>query len=267
MDNLNKNIKFLRRQAGLTQQAFADQLSIKRSLLGAYEEGRAKPNLSVQLNMTRQFGISLDSLVREDLERSGVEAEQVSGDGGGITAGSTRVLSIVVDAKDEEQIVLVSEKARAGYTLGYSDPEFVAELPRLQLPFLPAGSYRAFEISGDSMLPVQPGSIVVGEYVSDWNDLGDGQTYVLLTQSDGMVYKRIFNQVAEKGVLVLQSDNPAYPAYELPANDLMEAWEAKLFIGKVSKKGDQRIDGMMDILAKLQQEVREIKSRSNKPSA
>ncbi|MBI1192078.1 MAG: helix-turn-helix domain-containing protein [Bacteroidetes bacterium] len=262
MDNLNKNIKFLRRQAGLTQQAFADLLNIKRSLLGAYEEGRAKPNLSVQLAMTRQFGISLDSLVREDLERSGLESEPALAAPGGLQAGSTRVLSIVVDGNDEEQIVLVSEKARAGYALGYADPEFVAELPRLQLPFLPAGTYRAFEISGDSMLPLQPGSIVVGEYMSDASSLSDGQTYVLLTRSDGMVYKRVFSPASSEGKLVLQSDNPAYPPYELPADELLEAWEAKLSIGKVSKKSDQRIDGMMDMLARLQQEVREIQGRS-----
>ncbi len=266
MDNLNNNIKFLRRQANLTQQVFADQLEIKRSLLGAYEEGRAKPNLTVQLAISRQFGISLDRLVREDLENGGGPVETITGTGTGLIAGSTKVLSIVVDQRDEEQIVLVPEKARAGYATGYSDPEFVAELPRLQLPFLPGGTYRAFEISGDSMLPLQPGSIVVGEYVSEVSDLSDGQTYVLLTRTDGMVYKRIFNQINEKGKLVLQSDNPAYPAYELPAEELIEAWEARLYIGKVSRKSDQRIDGMMDILAKLQQEVREIKSRGSAKS-
>lgn len=256
---LNRNIKFLRKREGLTQAAFAERLGIKRSLLGAYEEGRARPNLTVQLGMTQQFGLSLDQLVQVDLERFGVpDPETVEP---GVQAGSVRVLSIAVDGKDREQIVLVGEKARAGYTAGYADPEFVADLPRLQLPFLPAGTYRAFEIAGDSMLPVQPGSIVVGEYVTEWTDLQDGQTYVLLTAEDGIVYKRVFNQLEDRGKLVLQSDNPSYPPYDLQADQLLEAWEAKLSIGRISRKPDERVDDMMQMLSKLQREVKAIQKR------
>jgi transcriptional regulator with XRE-family HTH domain len=259
---INRNIKFLRKREGLTQAAFAEELGIKRSLLGAYEEGRARPNLTVQLAITKRFGLSLDQLVQVDLERFGLPDPKERP--AGVQAGNIRVLSIAVDAKDREHIMLVGEKARAGYTAGYADPEFVADLPRLQLPFLPAGTYRAFEIAGDSMLPVQPGSIVVGEYVTDWSDLEDGQTYILLTASDGVVYKRVFNQIPEKGNLVLQSDNPAYPPYDLPAGELLEAWEAKLSIGRISRKPDERVDDMMQMLSKLQKDVRAIQ-KGKKP--
>lgn len=43
---INENIRFLRKQLGLTQDQFAQQLDIKRSLVGAYEEGRAEPGWS-----------------------------------------------------------------------------------------------------------------------------------------------------------------------------------------------------------------------------
>lgn len=263
-DNLNKNIKYLRKSQGMTQEAFAQQIGIKRSSLGAYEEGRARPNLSAQLAISKKFGLSLDRLVREDLERSGwtkqAESPQAT-DKQDVIAGDIRVLSIAVDSQDKEQIVLVSEKARAGYMTGYSDPEFIGDLQSLQLPFLPAGTFRAFEISGDSMLPVQPGSIVVGEYISDWTQLSDGQTYILLTKQDGVVYKRVFNQLNDRGKLILQSDNPAYQPYEVEGEELLEAWEAKLSIGKISRRSDTKIDSMMDMLATLQKEVREIQAR------
>ena len=259
---LNRNIKFLRKRESMTQQAFSDQLGIKRSLLGAYEEGRARPNLTVQLSITKQYKLSLDQLVKVDLARFGLPTEDQREQG--VQAGNVRVLSITVDHKDREQIVLVSEKARAGYTAGYSDPEFVADLPHVQLPFLPAGTYRAFEIAGDSMTPVQPGSVIVGEYVTDWSELQDGQTYVLLTANDGVVYKRVFNQIIDKGHLVLQSDNPSYPPYELAAGDLLEAWEAKIAIGRISRKPDERVDGMMQMLTKLQREVKAIRARDTK---
>ncbi|HAQ71260.1 MAG TPA: XRE family transcriptional regulator, partial [Flavobacteriales bacterium] len=35
------NLKFLRKQKNWTQEEFARHLGVKRSLIGAYEEGRA----------------------------------------------------------------------------------------------------------------------------------------------------------------------------------------------------------------------------------
>ena len=65
------------------------------------------------------------------------------------------------------------------------------------------------------MLPIQPGSIVIGEYVDNWKKINDGLTYVVLSRHDGIVYKRLFNQVEENGTLTLRSDNTAYPAYPI----------------------------------------------------
>ena len=45
-NQLNENIRSLRKSLGLTQEEFAGQLDIKRSLIGAYEEGRAEPRLN-----------------------------------------------------------------------------------------------------------------------------------------------------------------------------------------------------------------------------
>jgi transcriptional regulator with XRE-family HTH domain len=46
MSIVSNNIKYLRRLNGLTQEQFARKIAIKRSLLGAYEEARANPNLT-----------------------------------------------------------------------------------------------------------------------------------------------------------------------------------------------------------------------------
>ena len=43
--SIAENLKFLRKKAGYTQEQFAQELGIKRSLVGAYEEGRAEPRL------------------------------------------------------------------------------------------------------------------------------------------------------------------------------------------------------------------------------
>jgi transcriptional regulator with XRE-family HTH domain len=61
-----KNLRLLRQQKGLTQQAFADKLGIKRSLLGAYEEQRAEPRIDILQKVSEWLGISLEDLLWKD---------------------------------------------------------------------------------------------------------------------------------------------------------------------------------------------------------
>lgn len=69
MSIVSNNIKYLRRLNGLTQEQFARKIAIKRSLLGAYEEARANPNLTNLKNMAAAFGVSVDNLLKSDLRR------------------------------------------------------------------------------------------------------------------------------------------------------------------------------------------------------
>jgi transcriptional regulator with XRE-family HTH domain len=69
MSIVSNNIKYLRRLNGLTQEQFARKIAIKRSLLGAYEEARANPNLTNLKNMATAFGVSVDNLLKNDLRR------------------------------------------------------------------------------------------------------------------------------------------------------------------------------------------------------
>ena len=69
MSIVSNNIKYLRRLNGLTQEQFARKIAIKRSLLGAYEEARANPNLTNLKNMAAAFGITVDILLKNDLRK------------------------------------------------------------------------------------------------------------------------------------------------------------------------------------------------------
>ena len=69
MSIVSNNIKYLRRLNGLTQEQFSRKIGIKRSLLGAYEEARANPNLTNLKNMAQAFGVSVDQLIKNDLRR------------------------------------------------------------------------------------------------------------------------------------------------------------------------------------------------------
>lgn len=263
LEYVNKNFKELRRKHGSTQQEFADFLGIKRASVGAYEEGRAKPNIEVLKQLSEEFDLTLDVLITKDISKM-TEAELELNGRFDATGKKLRVLSITVDRDDRENIELVPVKASAGYLSGYADPEFIQDLPRFNLPMLPTGTYRAFEIKGDSMLPLQPGSIVIGEYVENWEDLKDGHTYVILSQEDGVVYKRIFSQMDRSATITCQSDNPSYPPFEIHAKDILEIWKAKLFISKAEPyaASDVSQTDMMKMLHQLQQQVLDLKKEN-----
>ena len=69
MSIVANNIKYLRRMNGLTQEQFARKIGIKRSLLGAYEESRANPNLDNLMSIAQIFGTTVDNLIKNDIRR------------------------------------------------------------------------------------------------------------------------------------------------------------------------------------------------------
>jgi transcriptional regulator with XRE-family HTH domain len=258
MDFIHSNIKFLRKQKAWTQEQLATELDIKRSLIGSYEEGRAKPNYEVLAEIAKIFKHTIDNLITRDL-RLTERVPLFTEDQMDVSGKNLRVLAITVDKADNENIEMVPVKAAAGYLNGYADPTFIKELNRFRLPFLPAGTYRAFEIKGDSMLPIQPGSIVIGEYVDNWKNIKDGLTYVVLSRHDGIVYKRLFNQVEENGTLILRSDNTAYPAYPIKVEEILEVWKAVLHIGHLNKGNDLSFQNILHMMQTLQKDVEELK--------
>ena len=223
MANISSNLKYLRKKKGLTQQLFADSMEIKRSLVGAYEEDRAEPKYELLKKFAEFYELSMDELINEIINDKW--KPKPKGDPANI-----RVLSISVDSDDNENIELVPVKASAGYLNGFSDPQFISALPKFHLPMFKQGTYRAFEINGDSMLPLQSGTIVVGEYLENWNELKPNDTYVIISKGDGLVYKRVGNKYKENKSLKLISDNPVYEPYNIAGEDVLEIWKAKAYI-------------------------------------
>ncbi|MBC6989621.1 XRE family transcriptional regulator [Hymenobacter sp. BT491] len=265
---INTNLKFWRRELSLTQAQMAEKLGIKRSLVGAYEEGRAEPKLTTLVNMARLFGISLDALVTTDFSKKSVakaalrQLEPASVTPGPPTrpANNLRVLALTVDKEENENIELVPLKASAGYLNGYADPEYLEELPKFRLPMLgQGGTYRAFEISGDSMLPIASGTVIVGRYVDDWMTIKDGTPCIVVSGKEGIVFKRIFNRLKDSAVLTLHSDNPVYSPYEIDVEDVVEIWEARAYISSTFPIADLSLSRLASIVLDLQQQMSTLK--------
>ncbi len=244
-----KNLRYLRRLRGWTQEEFANKLKLKRSLLGAYEEERAEPRIEVLENVGTMFKLSLDELILKDL-----------GDTRNNFLAKRRASKLASGSAD---IQFVPVKAAAGYLAGYADPEFIDELNTFTLPMLSPGTYRAFEIIGDSMLPTPSGSVIVGEKVENLDHVKTSSTYILVSRQEGIVYKRILKNGRSKSRLTLVSDNPAYQPYHMEAADVLEVWQAQMVITRASQQTRWDVNQLANLVTNLQDQVTTLKKRMN----
>lgn len=262
----SSNIKLLRKRLGRTQDDVAFSLEMKRSTLSGYENGIAEPGLEALTALSRYFKVSIDTLVKVDLRKlPESELSQIErGYDVFITGGNLRVLATTVDPENEENIEIVSETAKAGYRSGFADPEFIRVLPVFQLPFLSKDrKYRAFQVNGDSMLPIPDKSWVVGEYVQNWQTIRNGHPYIILTLEDGIVFKVVENKVKEEQKLRLISLNPLYEPYEVHVKDIREVWKFVNFFSSEVPEPNMEKDELVRTVKAIEKEIKEMQIKLN----
>ncbi len=254
---VSKNIRHLRRLKGLTQEVLAEDLNVTRSRISSYEENRSAPTIDMLIKLSDFFKVPIDILLRNDLTK----AKESSF----IEIGNQRVLfPITVDDDNNNLIEVVPVKASAGYLAGYDDPEYIEQLEKIKLPFLPTGKHRAFPIKGDSMLPMKEGSFVIGRFIEDRTEIISGRTYVLITLNDGMVYKRVSNQIKQSNSLLLVSDNKNYKAFEVSIDEVLELWEFTCSINTQEyTKEELKISSILNMFNDLGVELKALKKIKN----
>lgn len=329
MSIVSNNIKYLRRLNGLTQEQFARRIGIKRSLLGAYEEARANPNLENLKTIAQVFGTSVDSLIKTDIrkirETPGISLAQSTT---GIIeqnppqsksqlsnfqseirpfTNSSEPLPVAKLVEDffqerEETVIIpqrqtsqrnflsdnetsfqqfvdshlhtvsnfpksepenqtkiavkqtpfVKTSALKEYITNCQKVDYLRTLPTISLPFITSERSRAFEAGSD--FPMQD-SIIVGTGISDWSDINDGKFYILVTTQMGIIYRRVYNQVKIKGALLLSSDNPTIPSFEISIKDVVEIWEVNSFISQQLPEPHISLERVKNIVDDLTNEL------------
>ena len=262
--NFASNIKFLRKRKKRTQDEVAVSLGMKRSTFSGYENEVAMPSISALLLFSKYYNISVDTLLKVDLSK--LTQQQLllleNGEDVYLKGSKIRILATTVDDKNNENIELVPEKAKAGYTQGFYDPEFISELPRFQLPFLSREKkYRTFQISGDSMLPIPDKAWVTGVFVQDWLALNDAEACIILTIDDGIVFKIIENKIRRYGRLKLMSLNNDYDPYEIPISEVKEIWRFVHFISEELPLGINSSEMISKSLKSIQADIKHLKKK------
>lgn len=260
MESIDLKIKAIIHQFNLNNFAFSRRIGVTSTTIDSIVNGRpqadgsrkrTKPGYDVLMSIINEFDINPDYLFGKSQHMLKPEVNTSNG----TYAGMPQVIS--TNTNGDENIIFVSQKAQAGYLHGYGDMDFVENLPAFRLPILKEGTFRCFEVKGNSMYrTLCDGDLVVGSYVEDLQDIKSGRIYIVITKNDGIVIKRVINRIAERALLILKSDNKDYPTYTVQAEDIMEVWYVNLY---ASKQMAETVD-IYERLDQLETEVTVLKS-------
>ena len=134
-----------------------------------------------------------------------------------------------------ERILYVPVSAHAGYTDQFHDDVFLDELISFSLPDykFQRGSYRCFDIAGDSMEPsLFSGDKVVCSLVDTnnfYSSVRNNLVYVIVTNGS-IVVKRVINKLKDSSVMTLLSDNSYYKPYDVTLEEIREIWHVDVKI-------------------------------------
>ena len=81
--------------------------------------------------------------------------------------------------------------------------------------------------------------LATNELVEELKDIKDGDTYIVLTKKDGLVYKRLYNTLDADGTIQFHSDNKAYLPYHIRAEEIFELWH---FVCSINPSDTQMTD-------------------------
>ncbi len=179
----------------------------------------------------------------------------------GEAANDAPIVSVVVDKQNNEQIVHIPVKAQAGYTDQLHDPVYFQDLHTYSFPGydLNHGSFRSFDIAGESMEPnLFHGDMVICRFVDPTilkKQLVDHFVYVIVT-TDSIIVKRVINKL-EEGFIECHSDNDFFDPIRIEQKDIKEMWEVKTKVSPFLQSKKNLRSGIHDQIDIMKETINE----------
>lgn len=237
---VGRRFRELREAAQYNQLAASEQLGLSRQALSRIEKGESFPSVPTLLRAQEVYHTSYAYLLE------GKQLTPVSP--GQIEKTTLQPVAVTIDHDNTPNIVMVPVKAQAGYAAHRLEQEVLENFPTFNLPGYKYrnNTYRAFEVSGDSMEPsISNGDILICSLVTDWQHLWPGHVYVIVLQDDVLV-KRLEHNEAD--VLLLSSDNRFYQSVEITLAEVTEIW-------RVTGKLTQNIAAPSNEIKRLEEKI------------
>lgn len=243
-----RRFKKVREELRQTQHSFAQMLGIKASTADI-ERGKTKLSGKVVMELLLQFRINPLWLYGKSF------TQYLATDGGNV---SPKVISI--DSDDNDTILLVNQKAAAGYPNNIQDVDWYESLPAFNIP-LPQfrnATYRGFQVEGDSMLPnIRPNEWVLGRAVPSISEASDSKIYIVVL-NDSVLVKKLQKVANSPEKVTLVSLNDHYLPINVEIKDIQELW---LVNSKLSFGIDEPSESIL--LRQLQQSMNDLKGQIN----
>jgi len=238
-----RRFKQLRQELNMTQQAFAEALHIKGSIADI-ERGKTRLPGATVARLLKTYNVNPLWLYGES-DQKYLEAEP-----------SLMPKVVTLDVQSNENIAMVNVKASAGYAHNLQDVEWYDSLPAFHLP-LPEyrnASFRAFQVHGDSMLPVlHQGEWVIARSEESLSGLSDTNIYVVVL-ADTVVVKK--PQFTSSGLRLI-SLNPLYPPIDVKPEEVREIWRVT---AKITSNLDQPATSLDDLTREMREGFVSLKS-------
>lgn len=238
-----KRFKLLREELNYTQQAFASLLEIGATTADI-ERARTKISGSIVVHLMEKFHINPLWLFGKSEQKYINQPKDFS----------PKVITLA--SEGDENIVLVNQKASAGYPHNIQDVEWYQSLPRFKMP-LPEyrnATYRGFQVEGDSMVPnIHPNDWVLGKSIPGIGEALNNRIHVFVLK-DSVLVKKLHKLSDTQNLVRLISLNPDYPPMDILIDDIQELW---LVNSKLSFNIEDSADSLL--LRQLQESMDELK--------
>ncbi|WP_293947273.1 MULTISPECIES: helix-turn-helix domain-containing protein [unclassified Sphingobacterium] len=247
------NFEVLRLEMGITNREFAAILGVREQVYSRIKKGEYPIGLTMKTRIQNAFPqVQYDWLLygkgeRNELGASHSDTISMINVGNGKSIGyfsndvkfidenKNNIFFEVSPGRYLMQTKLVTEKAKAGYLSGFSDAEYMDDLPAhfITVNEFHKGAYRSFEVSGDSMTDGTDASVLDGDIVTGrlikrelWQSKFHTHKYrywVIVHRYEGVIIKEIAYHDVTNGILTLRSlnlDKATYPDFEVSLDDV-----------------------------------------------
>ena len=256
--SIQERVKQIRKESGLSQEAFAASIGVTRANLSQIELGNQMPTLEIISSIVRIYGKSYSWLIDgkeildkrvtpPDTEKRGNLKGNLKGNPISqghsesyikkVTAGKNpdetgKIIEHVIDTSGLRLVPMVDISAAAGE--GYLNQEQLDEQQVLRLPstMVKSGYHLCIRVKGPSMAPTfQDGGYLLIRLLdkNEWATVRNEYCYVIVDTEGKTYVKRLRNRfnAADGGFIVCTSDNPdkmSHPNFNLRSVEIQHIW-------------------------------------------
>ncbi len=191
---LGDNIKYLRKEKGMSQKRLASALDVTQQAVGKWETGKSAPDTDMLRKIAEFFKTSVDFIL-----------------------GVDKLVENAVAMNSGDYAIPVIGTVRAGYNALAYNEDYGVEYANVRNP----EEYFYLIVTGDSMEPrIKDGDLAL---VHKQNTLNDGELGVIVYGDNEGTLKKF---VKKGNTVILQPFNPEYEAKVLTGEELNDVYIA-----------------------------------------